>query len=285
MTKLPFSENHNGVGVTVHEANIATGITAAQVLQIQDLLNRHRVVVIPNQTLTDEQLQDFAFKFGPPFVPDDKSPVLGSKDSAGSIVVVGNQAHEFAKSYLGHQEVLPHSDHQWLRCPSSASLLYALDIEEGSPPTIWTDMVKAYSLLDSETQRTINELQLTTFNPFYRPFGSVSAKYVDRREDVPPGETFSHPLVRTHPLNHEKVLYLNLAYEMEIAGISYEDGKRIWSMLCDHVEQLSFRYEHHWKKGDLVFWDNRATIHYRPSFDSTVRRVLKRVTIGGEIPF
>ena len=285
MTKLPFSENHNGVGVTVHEANIATGITATQVLQIQDLLNRHRVVVIPNQTLTDEQLQDFAFKFGPPFVPDDKSPVLGSKDSAGSIVVVGNQAHEFAKSYLGHQEVLPHSDHQWLRCPSSASLLYALDIEEGSPPTIWTDMVKAYSLLDSETQRTINELQLTTFNPFYRPFGSVNAKYVDRREDVPPGETFTHPLVRTHPLNHEKVLYLNLAYEMEIAGISYEDGKRIWSMLCEHVEQLSFRYVHHWKKGDLVFWDNRATIHYRPSFDSNVRRVLKRVTIGGEIPF
>ena len=88
MTKLSFSVNNNGVGVTVHEANVATGITAAQILQIQDLLSRHRVVVIPNQNLTDEQLQDFAFKFGPPFVPDDKSPVLGSKDSAGSIVVV-----------------------------------------------------------------------------------------------------------------------------------------------------------------------------------------------------
>ena len=48
---------------------------------------------------------------------------------------------------------------------------------------------------------------------------------------------------------------------------------------------LDCKYEHHWNNGDLVFWDNRATIHYRPSFDSNVRRVLKRVTIGGEMPF
>ena len=285
MTKMQFSANSNGVGVTVHDTNIAGGVTSSQILQIQDLLNRYRVVAFSNQNLSDEQLQEFAFKFGPPFVPDDKSPVLGSKDSAGSIVVVGNQAHEFAKSYLGHQEVLPHSDHQWLRCPSAGSLLYALDIEEGSPPTIWTDMVQAHSLLDSETRNAIKELELITYNPFYRPFGSVSAKYVNRLQDIPPGETFAHPLVRTHPLTHEKVLYLNGAYEMEIAGLSYEEGIKIYSVLNEHIQNLNCRYEHHWKKGDLVFWDNRATIHYRPSFDSSVRRVLKRVTIGGEIPF
>ena len=285
MTTVRFSANTNGVGATIHETNVAARLTASQLLQIQDLLLRYKVVVFPNQALSDEQLQEFAFKFGPPFVPDSNSPVLGSKDSAGAIVVVGNQAHEFAKSYLGHQEVLPHSDHQWLRCPSAASLLYALDIEEGSPPTIWTDMAQAYSLLDRETQEVIEKLQLITYNPFHRPFGSVSAKYVNRLIDIPPGEAIEHPLVRTHPLTREKSLYLNLAYEMELVGIPYEDGKALCDKLFAHIQQLPCRYEHHWKKGDLVFWDNRATIHYRSAFESNVRRVLKRVTIGGELPF
>lgn len=285
MTKVHYSENYSGVGVTVQDINIASGLTSPQISQCQDLLNRFRVVVFQNQNLSDDQLKDFAFKFGPQFVPDNKFPVLGSQESAGAIVIVGNQATEFAHSYLGHQEVLPHSDHQWLQCPSSASLLYALDITQHTAPTIWTDMVKAYYLLDSETKEIVNDLKIITYNPFYRPFGSVSAKYVDRMKDIPPGDVFPHPLVRTHPVTNEKILYLNLAYELEFEGIPYDRGSLLFEKLLDHTKGLNCKYEHNWKNGDLVIWDNRATIHYRPAFDQGIRRVLKRVTIGGEIPY
>jgi taurine dioxygenase len=285
MTKLHFLRNSNGVGVTVQKANLALNLTSSLILQIQDLLNRYRVVVFQDQNLTDDQLEEFAFRFGPPFIPDKKFPVLGSQDTQNPIVIVGNQAHEYSKSYLGHQEILPHSDHQWLRCPSSASLLYAVDIENNAASTVWFDMVKAYNLLDFETRAIIENLRLITFNPFYRPFGSVSAKYIDRSIDIPPGETFPHPLVRTHPLTHEKILYLNIAYELEFAGVPFKMGSELFTRLCDHIISLNYKYEHSWRNGDLVFWDNRATIHYRAAFDSNVRRVLKRVTIGGEMPF
>ena len=200
-------------------------------------------------------------------------------------MVVGNQAHEYANSYLGHQEVLPHSDHQWLRCPSAASVLYAIDIGENAASTTWTDMVEAYNLLDAKTQEVISNLKLITFNPFYRPFGSVSAKYVDRSKDIPPGDTFAHPIVRTHPITKEKILYLHDSYEMEFEGLFYEEGSELCSRLISHIQGLTCRYEHHWKNGDLVLWDNQATLHYRPAFGAEIRRVLKRVTIGGGIPY
>jgi taurine dioxygenase len=265
-----ISPNKNGVGVTIDKINLASDLSATLIFQIQDLLNKYKVVVFKDQHLTDEQLSDFAFRFGPPFVPDNKFPVLGSKDSSNPIVIVGNQAHEYSNSYLGHQEVLPHSDHQWLKCPSSASLLYALDIHLNSAPTVWFDMVQAYNMLDSETKSIIEEINSITYNPFYRPFGSVSAKYVDRNIDIPPGDTFPHPLVRTHPLTKEKILYLNIAYELDFVGVPYKIGNELFSKLYDHIINLSYKYEHHWNNGDLVFWDNRSTIHYRPSFDSTV---------------
>jgi taurine dioxygenase len=282
---LKISPNKNGVGVIIDKINLASDLSATLIIQIQDLLNKYKVVVFKYQHLSDQQLSDFAFRFGPPFVADNKFPVLGSKDSSNPIVIVGNQAHEYSNSYLGHQEVLPHSDHQWLKCPSSASMLYALDIHLNSAPTVWFDMVQAYNMLDSETKSIIEEINSITYNPFYRPFGSVSAKYVDRNIDIPPGDTFPHPLVRTHPLTKEKILYLNIAYELDFVGVPYKVGNELFSKLNDHIINLSYKYEHHWHNGDLVFWDNRSTIHYRPSFDSSIRRVLKRVTIGGEMPY
>ena len=285
MNKLILSENINGVGITVHDIDLAYELSSFQIIEIQELLNIHKVVVFKNQNLSDEQLSDFAFRFGPPFVPDNRFPVLGSQDSKNPIVIVGNQANEYSKSYLGHQEVLPHSDHQWLKCPSSASLLYALDIHENSAPTVWYNMAEAYKILDSKTKSLIDDIKIITYNPFFRPFGSVSAKYVNRNEDIPPGDFISHPLVRTHPLTQEKILYMNIAYEVEFDSVSFENGKTLFEKLKNHILDLDQKYEHKWENEDLVFWDNRATIHYRPAFDSDVRRVLKRVTLGGEMPF
>ena len=146
-------------------------------------------------------------------------------------------------------------------------------------------MAKAYALLDVETRNLIQDLRLITFNPFYRPFGSVSTKYVDRRIDTPPGATFAHPLVRTHPETMEKILYLNLAYELELVGVPVEIGAPLITQLQEHIKVLKCREVHHWKKGDIVLWDNQSTIHYREAFNPTVRRVLKRVAIAGGIPY
>lgn len=286
MSNLIYRENESGVGVTIHHVNLAAGLSPDHTLQIRQILNRHRLVTFPGQELTDEDLANFAFRFGPPFVPDNHSPVLGSDSgNASPIVIIGNQAVEYPVSYLGYQEVLPHSDHQWLRYPSAASLLYAVDVDNDAAPTIWYDMAKAYTLLDAETRYLIQDLRMITFNPFYRPFGSVSAKYVDRRIETPPGATFPHPLVRTHPETGEKMLYLNLAYEVEVVGLPVEVGAPLIARIQEHVQALQCRETHYWKNGDVVLWDNQSTIHYRPAFDSNIRRVLKRVTIAGGMPY
>lgn len=286
MRNLVYTKNESGLGVTIRHVNLASGLSAHHTLQIRQLLHRHRLVLFPDQQLSDDNLTSFAYRFGPPFIPGNQGPVLGSDSgNASPVVIIGNQAEEYPVSYLGHQEVLPHSDHQWLRCPSAASLLYAVDVDNNSPPTVWFDMARAYTLLDAETKNLIQDLRVITFNPFYRPFGSVSAKYVDRRVDTPPGDTFPHPLVRTHPETREKILYLNLAYELEVVGLPVEVGAQLFTRLQEHVLALQCRESHHWKNGDVVLWDNQSTIHYRPAFDATVRRVLKRVSIAGGIPY
>lgn len=284
MSNLRITPNPNGVGVRIHDIDLSGPLTADTTLEILRLLHTYRLVVFEGQSLEDHHLCEFAHRFGPPF-SSNSHQVLGGAEQCSAVVVVGNQASEFSESYLGHQEVLPHSDHQWLRCPSAASLLYAVDIKPGSSSTTWTDMVAAYALLDDDTKAKIESLQLITYNPFYRPFGSVRSHYVNHDTETVLGEVFPHPLVRTHPTTGGKVLYLHAAYEMELVGVGYKEGSSLIESLHQHISAVTCKYEHIWQNGDLVMWDNQATIHYRPAFKEQVRRVLKRVTIGGGVPF
>jgi taurine dioxygenase len=54
--------------------------------------------------------------------------------------------------------------------------------------------------------------------------------------------------------------------------------------LFDHQEQPQFIYEHVWRPGDILMWDNRCTLHARTDFSADERRLLRRVTILGEKP-
>ena len=49
--------------------------------------------------------------------------------------------------------------------------------------------------------------------------------------------------------------------------------------LCDHIENTGLIYQHKWKVGDIIVWDNRCTSHARTDFPTTQRRLMKRVTI------
>lgn len=284
MSLLRVTSNANGIGVNIHNLDLTLPLSAAITREIQRLLYTYRLVVFKKQTLEDHHLLEFAHRFGPPFSANGHL-VLGSSENNPDVVIVGNRANEYYNAYLGHQEVLPHSDHQWLRCPSAISLLYAVDIESGSSSTTWTDMITTYALLDDDTKSKIENLKLITYNPFHRPFGSVHARYVNRDTETISGDFFPHPLVRTHPVTGDKILYLHAAYEMELVGLGYEEGRALIEKLHRYIYKASCKYEHIWENGDLVIWDNQATIHYRPSFQKNIRRVLKRVSVGGGLPY
>ena len=52
-------------------------------------------------------------------------------------------------------------------------------------------------------------------------------------------------------------------------------------MLFDHQERRDFIYEHVWRAGDLVMWDNRCTMHRGTDFDDLRwKRDVQRATVS-----
>jgi len=110
-----------------------------------------------------------------------------------------------------------------------------------------------------------------------RPLSEDSARQVP-----PPG---IHPLVRTHPENGRKALYLNPVRIEGIIGMEDEEALDLVRELMTHATQKKYEYRHQWNYGDFVIWDNRSVIHKaNPDYDMNERRYLYRLMLKGETP-
>ncbi|MCU0542776.1 MAG: TauD/TfdA family dioxygenase [Oscillatoriaceae cyanobacterium Prado104] len=267
---------------------VVTGLDASQpvapnvILRLKQALRNYHILIFKNQTLSDEQLLQFSFYFGSLFVPPDDIPVLASAPGVVPVVIPISNVNN---GYTGTGELDFHSDHKWTPYPSSGSLLYAQEVPRHGGDTAWLNLNLAYETLDEFTKQRIADLQLITYNPFLRDRNAPPAKY--RRDRTIPliSPVFLHPLVRTHPESGKKILYLDYATEVEIAGLDPAEGAELIEQLRQHLNRPQFYYKHKWSAGDIVYWDNQSTLHYREAFDPNERRVMKRVSLAGSRPF
>ncbi len=51
-----------------------------------------------------------------------------------------------------------------------------------------------------------------------------------------------------------------------IEGLPEAESNELLDLLFDHQEQQQFIYEHVWRVGDILMWDNRCTLHARTDF-------------------
>jgi taurine dioxygenase len=274
------------LGAEVHGLDATRPILASQVLALKQALREHHVLVLKRQQLADAQFERLASYFGSVFQPPSNVPVLGSDPYGGNtpdIVRVSN----VEGGVLGHDELAAHADHHWTPVPSSGSLLFAIEVPSAGGDTTWTNLAKAYDALDAGTRREIDELRLITYNPFLRKLKPLASGFpLYRTPDIEPLAPFeAHPLVRTHPDSGRRILYLGARTEVEIEGVDPQYGAALIARLREHLLQPRFAYTHRWSVGDIVYWDNQATLHARNAFGNGERRVLKRISLSGSRPF
>jgi taurine dioxygenase len=169
-----------------------------------------------------------------------------------------------------------HTDQCHQEVPAKATLLYAIEIPSKGGNTLFSNAYAAYETLPEEIKRRIAGRR--ALNAYTTDTTLRSTNYDDAKS------SYWHPVVRTHPATGRKALYVNRLMTREIEGLAREESEAILRKLFDHQEQPKFVYEHVWRPGDILMWDNRCTLHARTDFSAGERRLLRRVTILGEKP-
>ena len=273
------------LGAEVHGLDGRQDLTSAQILTLKEALREYHILIFKKQQLEDEQFLRFTSWFGSVFQPHPDFAVLssGTDGKAPDIVKVANTGD----GELGNFALPAHTDHQWTPTPSAGSLLYALEVPEEGGETSWTNLTLAYRALDEATRREIDDLKLINYNPFVRiKNGGYNGGFVTyRTPDIEPIQGTEHPLVRVHPDTGKRLLYLSVHTEVEIPGYDPEKGAALIARLREHLQNPRYFYTHKWEVGDIVYWDNQATLHARNAFPATQRRRMKRISLAGSRPF
>jgi alpha-ketoglutarate-dependent 2,4-dichlorophenoxyacetate dioxygenase len=264
--------------------DIGQPIDAETVAAVNAAIDRYAVLVFRNQQLDDERQMAFARNFGelelprsgvadvkrrlPPAVADisnlDADNKLRGRDDPRRFDQLGNR--------------LWHTDGSFRRVPAALSMLYAHRVPGPSPKgngeTEFADMRAAYDALPEQEKTDIADLMALHDIAWSRGQLGFENLLFGEKNVLPP---VPQRLVRTHPGSKRKVLYV-AAHASEIVGMPLPEGRLLLRELIEHATQREFVYRHDWREGDLVIWDNRATMHRGRHFDETKVRDLRRVT-------
>jgi taurine dioxygenase len=166
-------------------------------------------------------------------------------------------------------------------------MLHAQELPSEGGDTLFADMHKAWDNLPEALRKAVEgrsaahsytaRYSETKFEGNWRP--TLTPEQLAQVAEV------VHPIVRTHPENGRKALFVSEGFTTRIVGLPQDESKQLLDELYAHSVLPQNIYRHQWQAHDLVFWDNRSLIHLAAGCPSYLRRKLYRTTIQGDAPF
>lgn len=237
----------------------------------------HLVLVFPDQDLSQEDLLRVTGYFGEPGHLDRPAkyhPPGFSRVLPGIMLISNIRENGEPIGALPDGEMMFHHDMIHKEVPSKATLLYSVEIPSSGGNTLFASGYAAYEMLDPAIRSKAEGRQaLHHYN-----YGSTQ-----RGDDrgVAAFNECMHPVFRTHEETGRKAVYVNRLMTVKIDGMDARESDTVLNAIFDHAEKPEFVYEHVWRKGDLLLWDNRCSSHARTDFPGHERRLMLRTTVRG----
>ncbi len=272
-----------------HFAAEATGVDLRQsgspetLAAIRAAMDAHAVLVFHDQPFEDDEQVAFARRLDGELHTRTGSRVIQRNRLGGDAAVTDISNLGDAGEVLGRDDRrrlyglgnrLWHTDASFEDPPGRYSMLSARVVPPVSADTEFADMRAAYDALPAAMRERIEGLRVHHSIAYSRQ--TLGFEFSSEEAARLPGAV--HPLVRTLPRSGRRSLYL-ASHASRVLDWPVPEGRLLLRDLVEHATRPEFVYRHRWRTGDLVIWDNRATMHRALAFDDTVhRREMHRVT-------
>lgn len=263
------------VGAEIRGLDLSKGMSSETVSALYDAWLKHLVLVFRSQNLTDEDQRRFTQLFGEIQPPRSRPE---QRDPNKPYLFIGNVPVDGAIGELPEGDMQFHADQCYYENPAKGAVLYAIEIPSRGGNTLFASTYAAYDSLPAALKERALAMQ-TLFLYDYEK--NANKKAPSNWKDAP---RFVHPAVVRHPETGKLTLLVNRLMADSIVGLPREESDRLIEAFCQASERPEHIYEHEWRVGDLLIWDNRATFHARTDFDPRERRLLRRMAIAGARP-
>jgi alpha-ketoglutarate-dependent 2,4-dichlorophenoxyacetate dioxygenase len=257
-------------------ADIASDDSAYAVARAS--LEQHSVLVFRGQQVTDEAQLAFSRRFGPPEVTK-----VGSQGAGTHFVILSTIGEDGKVVPADHRLALRnkanqlwHTDSSFKRVPALASVLSARIIPARGGETEYVSTRLAFERLDPALRKKLENS--FAWHDYAHSRGQIAPGLAspEERSALPPQ---CWRLAWKNPANGRSAIYL-ASHAYAIEGMERAEGKKLLDELMDAATAPGTSYVHSWRSGDVVMWDNRATMHRGRPWPAREARLMVRTTIS-----
>jgi len=278
------------MGATVEGLDLSKPLSDIEQEFIRHALANYGFVRFPDQHLTEQNMVEFATRFGSLEV---NVAVTSTDHPFPEIMTLSNIVENGKKIGLSDAGQGWHTDMSYSTPIALANMLYGMKVpvRDGMPlgDTQFADMALAYDTLPFDVQRRIDNLSAEhDFNKFWemmraKPGSDRAPLTAEQRAKKPP---VTHPIVMRHPVSRRKVLYCNPGYATKVIGLPTSESDQLLAYLFEHQLQQAFLYSFKWTALDVLLFDNIRTLHNAiPDYKAHEHRLMKRCQIMADKVF
>jgi len=266
------------LGARIDGIDLSQPLDQETAAEIRDALHEYIVLYFPEQTFSPEEQLGFARALGPVRIremPEDYVIPDSSREVPG-IAYVSNIRNEAGEpiGVIPDGEMWFHHDTCYTPAPDLYTMLYAIDVPTQGGNTMWANMRLAWETLPDELKQALEG----------RKSLNVYDYAVDKAPDLANLDNIEHawnPAVAIHPATGRKAIFVNRLMSCRLEGMDDSESARVLNAVFEHFEQRQFIYEHPWKPGDFIIWDNLSCTHARTHFERSEARRLRRCKVNG----
>ncbi|KAL3479911.1 hypothetical protein BJX99DRAFT_267600 [Aspergillus californicus] len=252
--------------------------------QVALLAAQRGVLVFRDQDFADigpEPQLELARHFGPLH----KHPTMGYPKGTGPEfqVVYADDKVGTLRNLLGSRTSydLWHVDQTFTSNTPGITFFWVLETPaSGGGDTAFSSLTAAYNALSPGFREGLHHLKLLHTSA---SVGEVAR--VGQERALKEAVKTEHPLVISHPVTKEPVLFVNPTIARQVVGYKSSESDLLLGFLHEHIRSLDFTCRVSWEKGTVVVWDQRAVAHSAvPDFKDGERRHMVRIISYGSQP-
>ncbi|TWB56276.1 TauD/TfdA dioxygenase family protein [Nitrospirillum viridazoti] len=271
-----------GFGAEILDVDLKTA-SPAEMDQVVEAFHRHGAILLRGQDLDPAGLKAFLGRFGPLEGHTQKQFTLPDHPE---VYILSNKVVDGKPIGAHNDGVGWHTDYSYKAEPVMCTMLYAVEVPAEGSDTLLADLCAAYDALPEERRAQLDGLQLHHSYEYFmtsRQYLRVDQLSPELKAENP---DVIHPLIRTHPADGRKALWVSTGTVKEVVGMPNPQGLELLDELVAFVTQDRFVHAHKWQVGDILIWDNRCTLHTGTLYDDKkYTRLMHRMWVKGDRPF
>lgn len=247
-------------GVEVAGIDLGT-LDDAGFAQIRDAFERHSVLLFRGQKISPEAHLSLARRFGPleDRHADEKAPGAAFEiPEVSNVRADGRVTEEMDLHTLNlKSNMLWHTDSTFLPIPALANIITARVVTTTGGETELASTRAAWADMPAEMRAQLRD-------------AVVWHRYAHSRARISP-ELAKLPLftkwpdrawraVWPNPVTGEEAIYL-ASHAFAVEGMGHDEGAALIDQAIAFCTQPAYTYLHRWQVGDLIIFDERATMH------------------------